>query len=173
MVCSVCKKKKLLNRENFRLNSRNKNGFDYLCKLCRKLKDKVIENKPETKAIRHNYRINNREKVNALNRKSWNRNNRDKIYYARLRNRWHIKNAYGLTEKNFTDLMRSQKSRCAICKRLFSVLRKTYKNPVHIDHNHKTGKVRGLLCNKCNWMLGNAGENVKTLEFAIAYIKNN
>ena len=41
----------------------------------------------------------------------------------------------------------------------------------HVDHNHTTKKVRGLLCNNCNAALGFAKENVATLELLIKYIK--
>lgn len=61
---------------------------------------------------------------------------------------------------------KAQEGVCAICKRKPSVRR------LDVDHNHKTGKVRGLLCNQCNSSLGMMGESVERLQVAIAYLQN-
>jgi len=52
--------------------------------------------------------------------------------------------------EEFQDLMNKQKGCCAICERDFGSL----DTRAHIDHNHSTGKIRALLCNKCNTMIG-------------------
>jgi hypothetical protein len=74
---------------------------------------------------------------------------------------------YGITLENYDILLESQKGVCAICftnkpgnKKRFSV-----------DHDHKTGKVRGLLCDKCNRGLGYFNDNFEILEKAIKYLK--
>lgn len=59
----------------------------------------------------------------------------------------HLRDKYNLTLKGYTKLFEEQKGVCAICKKP-SVER------LNVDHNHRTGKVRGLLCNKCNRFLG-------------------
>lgn len=56
---------------------------------------------------------------------------------------------------------------CAICK---SSDPKTYYKKFHTDHDHKTGKVRGLLCDQCNKGLGHFKDNIYYLESAIRYL---
>lgn len=73
----------------------------------------------------------------------WGRENPDKIRKYKLRN------DYDLSVEDFELMLKEQNNRCKICKKEFvnSLLR-------HIDHDHKTGRVRGILCNKCNLMIG-------------------
>lgn len=59
----------------------------------------------------------------------------------------------------------SQHNSCAICRKKFESIRKTF-----IDHDHKTGKVRALLCASCNSMIGHANDNTDILYSAIKYI---
>ena len=62
-----------------------------------------------------------------------------------------FKRRYGITEQQFDDLFVKQDYRCAIC---LEELSKTYHHGIHkratLDHCHKTGKVRGILCDSCN-----------------------
>jgi len=71
---------------------------------------------------------------------------------------------YGLSKEQYQEMLRQQKSSCAICSKAFK------QNPC-VDHDHETNKVRGLLCRKCNSLLGYAGDNVVVLKNAIAYLK--
>lgn len=79
--------------------------------------------------------------------------------YHRQRNLLHT---YGLTLEAHDSLLAEQKGRCAICDRRL----KKY----GVDHNHKTNKVRGLLCYGCNTALGLFQDSVKTLRRAISYL---
>lgn len=71
---------------------------------------------------------------------------------------------YGLTEEGHAHLMQMQNKQCAICKKPITV-----RSPV--DHCHTTGRIRGLLCFKCNTGLGMFGDNVELLETVIQYLK--
>ena len=75
----------------------------------------------------------------------------------------HLRYRYGLTLEQTADMLLQQKCKCAICgcedKRLV------------IDHCHKTGKVRELLCDPCNQGIGFLRDNINTLENAITYLK--
>lgn len=75
---------------------------------------------------------------------------------------------YGMTPQDFADMVMYQENKCAICSNDFISRSKTF-----IDHDHKTGKVRALLCMACNTMLGNAKEDPAILQSAIIYLKNN
>lgn len=84
--------------------------------------------------------------------------------YKQQEREYAIKYRYRLTVEQRDELFKKQNECCAICKtnqdtRGFSV-----------DHCHKTGKIRGLLCNKCNTGLGMFGDNKENLKQAIEYL---
>ena len=74
-----------------------------------------------------------------------------------------LKSNYGLTEIEFNSLAEKQQYLCAICRirplRLF------------VDHDHKTNKVRGLLCSQCNVGIGFLKENPEIFKSAIIYLE--
>lgn len=108
----------------------------------------------------------------------WERRNPDKRrklhieYYERTKKvrRWDlILKKYNVTQEQYEELFNKQKGGCAICKS---------KEPKHnksihllVDHCHTTGKVRGLLCNRCNTTLGLVDDNIKNLKTMIKYLK--
>jgi hypothetical protein len=105
----------------------------------------------------------NPEKVRASRRK-WEANNPDR--HKRWPECWHrhIKNRYGITETDFNAMLVRQHGGCAICndgpgKRKF-----------HVDHCHSTGKIRGLLCHRCNVGIGMFRENPQLFIEAITYM---
>jgi hypothetical protein len=74
---------------------------------------------------------------------------------------------YGINLQNYNELMKVQNECCKICKiNLSSAL------PV-VDHNHVTKEVRGILCHKCNVVLGLTKEDPKILAALIQYISTN
>lgn len=76
-----------------------------------------------------------------------------------------LKNLYGLTIQDYETMLDNQDRKCAICHVGFGT------RQFDIDHNHTTGKVRGLLCNNCNQMLGQAKDSILVLERAIQYLE--
>lgn len=74
------------------------------------------------------------------------RENRKRTYTTENKQKWAIKTRYGLTPSDVQAMLEKQGGACAIC-----VLPLTKH---HIDHCHTTGKVRGLLCHRCNTRLG-------------------
>jgi hypothetical protein len=79
--------------------------------------------------------------------------------------KWRLKQEYGITHDEYLAMYEQQGGRCAICGG-----KNRSGNLLSVDHDHKTGKVRGLLCNACNWMLGHAKDNIQTLASAIHYL---
>lgn len=75
------------------------------------------------------------------------------------------KSAYGITEAQYQALIVSQNNCCLICKTPAG------EHTLHIDHCHVSGKIRGLLCGKCNKALGLLGDNVEVLKAAIKYLR--
>lgn len=73
---------------------------------------------------------------------------------------------YNLTVEEFEDLRKFQNNRCAICQ-------KEYTKTFLVDHDHKTGRVRGLLCRKCNTGLGQFCDDPQILWDACLYLERN
>ena len=78
---------------------------------------------------------------------------------------------YGIDNNDYENLLNKQNRKCAICGQ--PVDEYEVRSKLDIDHNHDTGKVRGLLCNKCNLGLGLFNENIGTLLDAVLYLKKN
>lgn len=78
-----------------------------------------------------------------------------------------FKNLYGITVEEADEMARQQDGKCKICLQPPANVR-----GLHVDHDHQTGKVRGLLCSNCNSMLGYARDNPVTLRKGIDYLLN-
>jgi hypothetical protein len=115
---------------------------------------------PERKRLKNKeWARANSEPLNAKH-VSWNKANPRKA-----RGYW-IKSEYGLSLEEWDTMLLAQSGLCAICYRHF----RNKKEPF-VDHNHSTGKVRGLLCQKCNTLLGNAFDSITILLSAIEYLE--
>lgn len=77
------------------------------------------------------------------------------------------KRLFGLTPEEYENLKQTQDYQCAICEDDLQPKQKT-----HIDHCHRTGKVRGILCENCNRGLGMFKDNTERLAKAIRYLEN-
>ncbi len=97
----------------------------------------------------------------------------DRLEKGKLQNRkYKLMKVYGITIEDYDNLLESQNGVCAICKNIES--HKTNGKIIDVlsvDHNHDTGKVRGILCHECNSLLGLARDNIEILEKAIKYLK--
>lgn len=74
-----------------------------------------------------------------------------------------LKAKYGMTIEDYNTMHARQDGRCAICG--------TSEEKLVVDHNHKTGQVRELLCHLCNAMIGCAREDIAILTSAVAYLQ--
>ena len=82
-----------------------------------------------------------------------------------------IKKKYGITKDEYQVLLKSQNNSCSICYVDF-LARDTKRKP-HIDHDHETGKIRGILCGPCNMGIGQLKDSIEIVESALKYLKNN
>jgi DNA-directed RNA polymerase subunit RPC12/RpoP len=73
---------------------------------------------------------------------------------------------YGLTQEDYDRILDEQGGGCGICGKLYVPGQRVF----HIDHDHVTGKTRGILCSTCNHLLGNAADSVGILESAVKYL---
>ncbi|MCP4598529.1 endonuclease VII domain-containing protein [Neptuniibacter sp.] len=76
---------------------------------------------------------------------------------------------FGITEQKYNAMFKKHKGRCYICGKHQSKMKKR----LHVDHDHKTGKVRGLLCVICNLGLGCFKDNPARLRSAAEYLERN
>lgn len=97
---------------------------------------------------------------NAEKKREWTKNNPN---YMR---QWHLKTTYNITVEDWNKMFEEQKGCCKICG-----IHQSNTSCFHTDHDHITGEVRGLLCQKCNHMLGLVNDDVSILEKAIKYLK--
>lgn len=79
-----------------------------------------------------------------------------------------LKYTLGISVKEFNEMIHQQNNKCKICNK--ELIHE--KNKTHVDHNHLTGKVRGILCRHCNLVIGQAKDSVKILKSAIRYLNN-
>lgn len=80
---------------------------------------------------------------------------------------YHVKSKYGITRDDYEAMMEAQGGACAICLRAPEPGRH-----LAVDHEHDTGRVRGLLCRTCNSALGLFYENTDSMRRAIAYLES-
>lgn len=94
------------------------------------------------------------------------RPNQDKIY--------NLRNHYGMTLDEYTNLLDQQNHVCAICKKAETRIDKRTGKPrsLSVDHCHTTGRIRGLLCGFCNGALGFVNDDIEVLETMIQYLKD-
>ena len=79
---------------------------------------------------------------------------------------------YGITIEEQEVMLRNQNGKCKICGKGIYLFGDTKSNTAHVDHDHKTGKVRGLLCQECNTGLGKFCDNIEYLKNAIKYLED-
>lgn len=87
---------------------------------------------------------------------------------------WHLSKKYGLTTEDFDALWFAFRGKCGICgidMKLPTNTRGQAMDVVAIDHNHTTGRVRGLLCNVCNKGLGMFRDDIDNLKRAISWLE--
>lgn len=110
----------------------------------------------------------NKEKVNKKNRK-WTENNYKKKY-SNSKNSKLLKE-YGITLEEYNKMLETQNHCCKICGKEETQELKGTKWKLSVDHCHTTGKVRGLLCAKCNVGLAKFEEDEQQFLNAIKYLK--
>lgn len=158
-----CKKCDTLKSDDeFHNKKSSKDGLERLCKICKNeenVKWRVL-NKEKTRKSAKLWGLKNKERRRAHWMK-WQKNNKRKIRSM------HLKSSYGITIETYDIMFLNQSGTCAICGVPYEKL--------NIDHNHISGKVRGLLCGPCNLGLGSlkADSGTAILQKAIAYLSKN
>lgn len=86
-----------------------------------------------------------------------------------------LRYSYGITIEDYNEMLEKQDGKCATCGSTETAGRKSGRGGAAdvfaVDHCHDTGKVRGLLCHRCNRAIGVIGENTQTLQSMIEYLQ--
>jgi len=161
-VCSKCKQAKPVS--DFHIDRYQGDKLKPACRLC-------------TNAVKRKWRHDNADIVRQKRKEEARRNSeRIRAYYqtdkrrkATLKHK--CEKIYGITVNEFEAMMEASDGRCYICDRLPEEIPGHRHKRLGIDHDHATGRVRGLLCTPCNVMLGSAGDSQQTLRNAIKYLQ--
>lgn len=143
--CSICKEEKELNVNNFYQMKTSK--YHYWCRPCCTTFRKI-----------------NKDKFVILNKKLRDKNKERYKRYGRIQ----VLKSYGLSLDDFDKLLKAQNYKCGICST--GEPGGQFKQ-WHVDHCHKTAKVRGILCNLCNRALGQFKDNIDILNSAVNYLQ--
>ena len=143
-----CKKCELIKDvSEFPKNSAVKGGLENWCKACKKEYYNNLQCKENHSKSHRKYRSTSAFKRHIHN--------------------YNLKKRYGITREEYDIILTDQGLGCAICgyKGLL-----TAKKNLSVDHNHETGTVRGLLCQKCNTGLGNFQDDPEIILKALTYL---
>lgn len=159
-VCSRCRKAQPSG--NFNVSLTAADGLQPNCRICQShLRDTYYyDGGGKTRA--QAYYETNKEALLSDQQVRY-RANRDR-HIASYRQR-----KYGVSPETVDAMLYEQKHACKICRQVI-VNRPLDPRMLHVDHCHKTNKVRGLLCRSCNHMLGHAKDDAAVLAAGIAYL---
>jgi superfamily II helicase len=140
-VCTKCKVEKFLSE--FSKHSSAKYKRNSVCVKCDS--KRVVE-----------WQRNNKDRFRANQKKFANKEST-----KRYRKDWQLKKNFNISIEEYERLVKKQKGKCGICKK---------EDSLHVDHNHISGAVRGLLCSPCNLALGLFKDDKTILKNAIKYL---
>jgi len=124
-----------------------------------------LKNKKRILIERKEYRKNHIEKYKEYGR-IWYQKNKNKI--KEERKNYQLNYKYGITKADFNNLLLAQNNKCLICGQPLDL---TNPHNVHIDHSHKRGVIRGILCANCNKAIGFLKDNPEYVYNAYKYLK--
>jgi len=177
-ICIICNEAKPLSFFGKSVNY--KCGINSVCKVChnKRAKEWKIDNPGKYKKNynKQNKSENHKEGVKTWRAKNkvkhletqylWRKNNPEK--WAMIQRNGQLKRLYGIDHSVYLKMLESQNGKCKICGSETHNGRGLY---FHVDHDHKTGTVRGLLCHHCNTLIGCSEDKISTLKESIKYLE--
>jgi hypothetical protein len=165
--CSTCKESKPV--AEFNRNKARPSGYAAQCKICTTeyMKGWRERNAEEMKAYQAAYREAHKDKQQAYMKeymKTYYPANKDRMN-AQSRTSW-MRRENGLTQEQYDAMLIEQEFGCAIC----GAPEPGGSGRFHVDHDHKTGQTRGLLCWNCNRGLGSFQDSQDILVLAALYL---
>ncbi len=156
-------------KERFYYDKSRKDGLRHICIRCL-----LLEQRKKRENIEYSKKRNATECDRIYENKILE--TQEKAIERRLRKRkLALKTKYGITLEQYNEIFKKQDGLCAICGQSETTIDTRYNTPrsLAVDHCHKTGIVRGLLCNSCNPMIGNSKDDIEILTNAIKYLERN
>lgn len=159
--CGRCGLRKAIGE--FYKTPKGRDGYFGYCKKCANQANKAWATANRDAVLRSQRKHNKkfRKKKNAESLAYYYANKARKSDYKRIRNI----TKYGITKEKFDSMLSEQEGCCAICRKPPAKVR------LAIDHCHRSGDVRGLLCSFCNRALGLFGDDLEILNSAIKYLE--
>jgi len=167
-----------------------KRGWRLRCKECSKISKKKMYDKTRDRQIQiaTEWAKNNRERINKRKKedrlknpnkyRAWEAGKYKKAFekHGDAHRVKQILRKYKITVDNYFMMIEQQDNKCAICRKEETKMSTRSLSgpkisPLGVDHCHKTGKVRALLCRKCNLGLGAFDDDIERMEVAIKYLR--
>ncbi len=157
----------------FHKRSNRKRGKAYLCGECHNTAQR------EKRATDEEFQEYNRKQTSRYYHRHKERMNKSRKEYAannpQMQHKYKLKQNYQMTVEEYGNILTKQNGVCAICKlpetRMTSSRKDKKVNALAVDHNHISGRNRGLLCGNCNTALGLMKEDIETLKNMISYLR--
>lgn len=169
--CTKCKK--VLSLNNFHKDKNKPSGVHSQCKACKNsiqflrksnINNEVIISEKVCSSCKEEKKVQQFDKEKA-NIDGLKYTCKDCNYFSSILRK------YNLSKNEYLDILNKQDNKCAICSSNNTNNRLIKR--FHVDHNHHTGKVRGLLCDSCNRALGLFKDSKENLIKALEYISEN
>ncbi len=138
---------------------------EYMREWVRKNKNRVKEYRDKTADNRNARRRELYAQDEQRRKDACRAANEYRLKHPEQRRNQELNKMYGITRLEYNAMIDLQGNRCAICGNELTVIRQ-----IHVDHDHKTGKVRGILCGQCNMAIGKFHDNTNILQRAINYL---
>ncbi|MFA5378679.1 MAG: endonuclease VII domain-containing protein [Dehalococcoidia bacterium] len=194
-TCTKCGETKPLGCFSLKSIDNPNRGYLPECRECKRKRNSEYDARNRDKRIKYarEYHARNRDKLKEYGKKYWNAHREEqnkkarerwserKKAYSETKKEWRENNPkkrmgyrlshdYEMTLEDYNGLIFKQGGKCAnkLCDQEHSD-----KTKLHVDHDHKTGLVRGLLCRNCNTALGMAKDNANRLLGLAAYLTDN
>lgn len=173
-TCSKCGE--LQNLSEFAKDKNRKDGLHPHCKTCRRNYGTPYARKRRSNPIlkareletSKRWRMKNPEKYKESTKRSNSKKTKEDQKSS------FIKSVYGITLDEYNTMLEMQNGVCAICSnKEVAKSRYTGTRRLSIDHDHKTGKIRGLLCSKCNFGISAFHDDIEKMFSAIIYLQTN
>lgn len=152
----------------FHRSEDRKDGRTSRCKSCSNTykREHAKTNASKLNEYGRLWRSTNKKKSSEYSKK-WRSKNPEKVKEQDRRH--HLRTEYGLTPDQYDEMVSNQGGRCLVCLEI--PMGKRGYSTLHVDHCHLTGRVRGLLCGRCNTALGSLRESEEITQNLVWYIQ--